>query len=131
MLAQYSTVVCVNLLGPALIYWGASVDLLGLLTHSRRPVYQGEKRKKEKESRVEEWRGGLGVALRVTGSFVCRGLSIHTLLRFHSPLIEPDVRVSRIRLSDKDSCVRTRGPTRSAFQLLQPEGAAQVWLRVA
>ena len=29
-------------------------------------------------------------------------------LRFHVPLIEPNVRISRIRLSDKDSCVRTR-----------------------
>ena len=29
-------------------------------------------------------------------------------LRFHIPLIEPDVRISRIRLSDKDSCVRTQ-----------------------
>ena len=30
------------------------------------------------------------------------------MLRFHLPLIEPDVRISRIRLSDKDSCVRPR-----------------------
>ena len=30
------------------------------------------------------------------------------MLRFHSPLIEPDVRISRIRLSDKDSRVRPR-----------------------
>jgi hypothetical protein len=33
-------------------------------------------------SRVEKWRGGTSV------------------LRFHFPLIEPDVRISRIRLSD-------------------------------
>jgi hypothetical protein len=31
-----------------------------------------------------------------------------TLLRFHSPLVEPDVRICRIRLSDKVSCVRVR-----------------------
>src|SRR6516164_5271832 len=30
------------------------------------------------------------------------------MLRFHFPLVEPDRRVSRIRLSDKDSCVRPR-----------------------
>ena len=30
------------------------------------------------------------------------------MLRLHVPLIEPDVRISRIRLSDKASCVRTR-----------------------
>ena len=29
-------------------------------------------------------------------------------LRFHLPLIKPDVRISRIRLSDKDSCFRPR-----------------------
>jgi hypothetical protein len=28
------------------------------------------------------------------------------MLRLHLPLIEPDVRISRIRLSDKNSCVR-------------------------
>ncbi len=38
---------------------------------------------------------------------VCRLVSrrchnISTMLRFHPPLIKPDVRVSRIRLSDKD-----------------------------
>ena len=30
------------------------------------------------------------------------------MLRFHLPLIKPDVQISRIRLSDKDSCVRPR-----------------------
>jgi len=48
------------------------------------------------------------------------------MLRFHSPLIEPDVRVSRIRLSDKDSFGRPRGRTRSADELDQPVSAAQV-----
>jgi hypothetical protein len=43
------------------------------------------------------WRGGLAVP----GSFVCRCLIRFTLLRFHIPLIEPDRRVSRIRLSEK------------------------------
>jgi len=33
------------------------------------------------------------------------------MLRFYIPLIKPDVRVSRIRLSDKDSRVRTREVT--------------------
>jgi hypothetical protein len=31
-----------------------------------------------------------------------------TLLRFHLPLIEPGERISRTRLSDKNSCVRPR-----------------------
>jgi hypothetical protein len=42
-------------------------------------------------SRVEDWRGE-----PLTG------------LRFQSPLVEPDMRISRIRLSDKNSCGRPR-----------------------
>jgi hypothetical protein len=56
-------------------------------------------------SRVEKWRGGLGGAWRFAGSFVCRRLTSLTMLRFHFPLIEPDRRISRIRLSDKDDLV--------------------------
>ena len=46
--------------------------------------------------------------LSVTGSFVCRCLTSPAVLRFHLPLIKPDVQISRIRLSDKDSCFRPR-----------------------
>jgi hypothetical protein len=53
------------------------------------------------------------------------------MLRFHSPLIEPDVRICRIRLSDKDSCVRPQEVVRSAFQLDELEGAARVRFRVS
>jgi hypothetical protein len=35
-----------------------------------------------------------------SGPFVCRGFSSRTMLRFHFPLIEPDMQISRIRLSD-------------------------------
>jgi hypothetical protein len=36
--------------------------------------------------------------------------------------------ISRIRLSDQRSCVRTREVTaRAAFEFQQPVGAAQVW----
>ncbi len=35
-------------------------------------------------------------------------LVIEPSLRFHIPLIEPDVRISRIRLSDKTHAIRTR-----------------------
>ena len=51
--------------------------------------------------RVEMWRGGLGWAYPWSGTFVSRCLTSPTMLRFHIPLIEPDVRISRIRLSDK------------------------------
>jgi hypothetical protein len=44
----------------------------------------------------------LGSARRV--EVWCGGLR----LRSHTPLIEPDGRFSRIRLSDKDSCGRSR-----------------------
>lgn len=46
------------------------------------------------------WRGGLGSAYQFAGPFVCRCLTSLAMLRFHTPLIEPDVRYSRIRLSD-------------------------------
>ena len=41
-------------------------------------------------------------------------------LRFQSPLIEPDMRISRIRLSDKTSCVRPRKGLGSGFELHEP-----------
>src|SRR5205823_12087118 len=51
--------------------------------------------------RVEVWRGGLGGAYPLAGAFVCRCLTNAAMLRFHTPLIEPDRRISRIRLSEK------------------------------
>jgi hypothetical protein len=66
--------------------------------------------------RVEMWRGGLGGAYRLSGPFVCRCLTSSTLLRFHIPLIEPDRRVSRIRLSDQASWGRTRPAVRASGQ---------------
>ena len=43
------------------------------------------------------------------------------MLRFHTPLIEPDRRFSRIRLSDKDSCVRTRKAASGSLKLNEPK----------
>jgi len=45
---------------------------------------------------------------KLAGPFGCRCPSIPTKPRFHSPLIEPDVRICRIRLSDQDSRLRSR-----------------------
>ena len=60
--------------------------------------------RKTLKGRVEVWRGDLrarGVA--VAGGFrLLAGASFRAMLRFHTPLIEPDGRISRIRLSDKD-----------------------------
>jgi hypothetical protein len=65
----------------------------------------------------------------VTRPFVCGCLTSCTILRFHIPLIKPDVRVSRIRLSDKDSRVRTREVTLGPPQADQTEVKVQVFGR--
>ena len=49
------------------------------------------------------WRGGVGWVYLLADPFGCRCLNNLTLLRFHIPLIKPDVRFSRIRFSDKGS----------------------------
>ena len=51
-------------------------------------------------SRVEEWRGGLGLPI-CFWLFRLPVPQYQTMLRFHSPLSEPDRRISRIRLSDQ------------------------------
>jgi hypothetical protein len=58
--------------------------------------------------RVEVCRGGLDAAYPFAGPFVCRCLTSRIMLRLHTPLIEPDRRFSRIRLSEKGSRVRPR-----------------------
>ena len=59
----------------------------------------GPHRRTEREGRVEMWRGGVGRAYPLAGPFVRRCLTSPPVPRFHIPLIEPDVRFSRIRLS--------------------------------
>ena len=56
--------------------------------------------------------------LSVSGPFVCRCLTSRTMLRFHIPLVEPDVRISRIRLPLKTSRFRPREVARA---LRKPE----------
>src|SRR5713101_1619611 len=51
--------------------------------------------------RVEKWRGRLGVAYLLPTLSVA-GASLATPMpRFHFPLVEPDVRIYRIRLPDE------------------------------
>ncbi len=69
--------------------------------------------------------------LSVTAPFVWRCLTSLTILRFHIPLIEPDVRFSRIRLSDKDSCVRTQEVASDLLQLDEAQPLVQVFVREA
>ena len=51
-------------------------------------------------------------------------------LRFHTPLIEPGVRFSRTRLSDKDSRFRPREARRPPLKLDQPQLLVQVFVGV-
>src|SRR5215472_2570372 len=61
---------------------------------------------------VEMWRGGLGSAYLLPAlSFAGASLAV-PCFRFHIPLIEPDVPVSGIRLSEKVSRCRPRETTR-------------------
>jgi hypothetical protein len=43
--------------------------------------------------------------LSVADPFGCRCLTIPFMVRFHTPLIEPDVRICRIRLSEKTHAI--------------------------
>ena len=54
-------------------------------------------------------------------------------LRFHTPLIEPDMRIARIRLSDKTSRLRPRRATPTLGQTYEPEVPVEVreWIRPA
>ena len=76
--------------------------------------------------RVEEWRGGLGVVLRVVRPFRLPVPEYLTMPRLHLPLIEPDVRISRIRLSDKTSCLRPQLAMPHHAQLFQAQLLVQV-----
>ena len=62
----------------------------------------------------------------MTDPFGCRCLNSRTLLRFHVPLIEPDGRISRIRLSDKDSGLRPRAGRGQRLQMEQVQDLVQV-----
>ena len=76
------------------------------------------------------WRGGVGWAYLLADPFGCRCLTSQTVLRFHIPLFKPDVRFSRIRLSDKDSRFRPRQALRQQRQFHQPQRLIEVAVRV-
>jgi hypothetical protein len=54
------------------------------------------------------WRGGLGAAYRLPALSYAGASLASPCFRFHIPLIEPDMRISRFRLSEKDSRGRPR-----------------------
>ena len=55
--------------------------------------------------RVEVWRGGLGGAYRLPTLSSVGASLVPPCFRFHTPLIEPDVRICRIRLSEKTHAI--------------------------
>src|SRR6202008_1610347 len=60
-------------------------------------------------------------------------LVVRPWLRFHIPLIEPDWRMSRIRLSDKNSRLRPRRAATKLGQAYEPEVLVEVreWISSA
>jgi hypothetical protein len=65
--------------------------------------------------------------------FVCRLVSrrcpnISAMLRFHLPLIKPDVWIPRIRLPDKESRLRPREAVRALREPYQPQGSVRVFV---
>ena len=64
--------------------------------------------------------------LSVADTFVCRCLTSAAMLRFHLPLIKPDMRISRIRLSDKESRGRTREVARSPLEFNESQGVVHI-----
>src|SRR5271157_5235455 len=70
------------------------------------------------------WRGGCRLDISVAAPFVWR------CLRFHTPLIEPDGRLSRIRLSDKSSRLCPRLVVLKPGQTDEPEVPVKVRERI-
>jgi hypothetical protein len=66
--------------------------------------------------------------ITVSGPFVCRCPTSLPVLRFHLPLIEPDLRIARIRLSDKTSCFRPQQAMPVHAQLFQAQLLVQVFV---
>ena len=76
--------------------------------------------------RVGERRRGYRSRVADPASFQAGPQSRRTILGFHSPLVKPDVRISRIRLSDKDSCVRPRNVAITQAKLDQSQFPMQI-----
>ena len=76
--------------------------------------------------RVGVWRGDVRLGISVPAPFVWRCLSGSALARFHTPLIEPDVQISRIRLLDKTSRLRPRHVVPQPGQTYEPEVPVEV-----
>src|SRR5271163_1598639 len=77
--------------------------------------------------RVEVWRGiALGRACLLPPLSSGGALVARPWLRFHTPLIEPNLRIARIRLSDKTSRLRPRHVVPKPTQAYEPEVPVEV-----
>jgi len=84
--------------------------------------------------RVEVWRGSGSPSISVFPPLSSGGaLPVRTWLRFHTPLIEPDMRIARIRLSDKTSRHRPRRAAPKPGQTYEPEEPVEMreWISPA
>src|SRR5271167_4260325 len=84
--------------------------------------------------RVEVWRGiALGRACLLPPLSSGGALVARPWLRFHTPLIEPNLRIARIRLSDKTSRLRPRHVVPKPAQTYEPEVPVEVreWIASA
>jgi hypothetical protein len=79
------------------------------------------------------WRGGFRLSMSVATPFVWRRLSGAAVAPFPHPLIEPDMQISRIRLSDKTSRLRPRHVVPKPAQAYEPEVPVEVqeWIAPA
>src|SRR6516225_5076228 len=72
------------------------------------------------------WRGGGRLAYRYPPLSSGGASLVRPWLRFHIPLIEPDRRIARIRLSDKTSRLRPRRAATKLSQAYEPEVLVKV-----
>jgi hypothetical protein len=61
------------------------------------------------------WRGGVGAAYRLPALSSAGASLASPCCRFHIPLIEPDGRISRVRLAEKASRCRPTGDGADIF----------------
>jgi hypothetical protein len=78
--------------------------------------------------RVEMWRGGLGWTYLLP-AFRFRCLTSPPMLRFHIPLVKPDVRSYRIRLSPDPSNLRARQVSTSRQNAIEAKRLIEVLVR--
>ena len=100
----------------------ASPRVTSNLGHAPIPGVQGIRH----SGRVERWRGGLGDGMSGYRGFPCVAQNRTPCFRFHLPLVEPDVRICRIRLSDQKSRLRPRKGTRKPRQAYQAQSLVQI-----